>query len=115
MKTTFWIAGWVIVVLLVTGGAGVTAAQGSGILEINPVPGAPRAGMGASKIDAIIDTEEIVIDDIRFRIARDAIFFDKGRQRQVSLYFFKVGDLVRYNVNEQGEIDDLWEFSEDGI
>jgi hypothetical protein len=115
MKTTFWIAGWVIVVLLVTGGAGDTVAQSSGILEINPVPGAPRAGMGASKINELISTEEIVIDDIQFRIARDATFFDKGHQRQVSLYFFKVGDLVRYNVNELGEIDDLWVFSEDGI
>jgi hypothetical protein len=112
MKTAFRIAGWLIVASLM-GIATETSAQSTGILTIKPAPGVPGAGLGAAQIDEMISTEEIVIDDMHFRIARDATFFDKGHQREVSLYFFKVGDRVRYTTNDQGEIEDLWVFSED--
>ncbi len=112
MNTAYRIAGWLIIASLM-GIAAEAYAQNTEILTVNPAPSVPGTGLGSARIDEMISTEEIVIDDMLFRIARDATFFDKGHQRAVSLYFFKVGDRVRYTLNEQGEIEDMWVFSED--
>jgi hypothetical protein len=112
MKTASCIAGWIILLSLI-GNVSAVSAQSQSILPIQPTPSVANSSLGAARIDELISTEEIVIDDMRFRIARNATFFDKGHQRQVSLYFFKVGDRVRYTTNEDGEIDDMWVFSED--
>ena len=112
MKTVACNAGRVLLLALMVLWPAASVKSQS-ILPITPVPTTQAASLGAAQIDELISTEEIIIDDIRFRIARDATFFDKGHQRQVSLYFFKVGDRVRYTTNEDGEIDDMWVFAED--
>ena len=66
----------------------------------------------ASRIDVIINSDEIVIDDTRYRIATGAAFLASNEETPLSFSSFSEGDAVGYSLNADGEIEALWKSAE---
>jgi len=78
------------------------------------LPGYAQADTGDLQIDVISDTDEdtIVLDDMVFKIAADAVFYASDKRSPISFGRFKEGDWVGIIVNADREIVEMWLSSE---
>ena len=64
-------------------------------------------------IESIPSENEIVIGDITFRIASNAVFYARDKRTKVSFSRFRQGDSIGFSVSPNGEIDQMWFSAED--
>jgi hypothetical protein len=71
----------------------------------------PSADDGKKKqivIEKILSTDKIVIGDVQFRIASDAVFYAKDKRTEVPFSQFKEGDHIGMSIGPNGEIEAMW-------
>jgi hypothetical protein len=90
----------------------IIVATGFIILMGAITPGLAQSDTAASQIDAIIDSNEIVIADQSYKIASNAEFYASDERSEISFSRFEEGDWVEFSLNENGEIDEMWMSSE---
>lgn len=66
----------------------------------------PKGFDGYGRIDRI-NQQEVVIDDIFFKLATD-VSFSTPRRKKATSYAFEAGRLVGYILNDRREIKSLW-------
>jgi hypothetical protein len=64
------------------------------------------------RIDAISDSNTVVIGDVTYKVADNANLYGEGRITAFSLSSFNVGDRVEFIIDNNGEIVDMWVVSE---
>jgi hypothetical protein len=64
-------------------------------------------------IGSIPRANEIVIGDVTFRVASNAVFYARDKRTRVSFSKFKEGDSIGMSVSPNGEIEQMWFSAED--
>jgi len=81
-------------------------------LILPAVVGVARDSLASTQIGAIIGSDTVVLGDLTFKIAPDALFFQSDKKTQISFSAFKEGDSVEFSINSDGQIDEMWLSSE---
>ena len=74
--------------------------------------GYAQAKKGDLQIDAISDSDTVVLGDMVFKVADDAVFYAQDKRSPISFSRFKEGDWVGIIVNSNHEIVEMWLSSE---
>ena len=74
--------------------------------------GVAAAKTGGLQIDAILESGSIVLGDVTYDIADDAVFYGSDMRSRRSLSDFKEGDRVGLIVDPDGKIVEMWLSSE---
>lgn len=74
--------------------------------------GLATAKTGGLQIDAILESGSIVLGDVTYDFAEDAVFYGSDMQSRKSLSDFKEGDRVVLIVRSDGKIVKMWLSSE---
>ncbi len=77
-----------------------------------PAAALAQGNTAAVQIEAIPGDGTIVIGDMTFKLAAEALFLGKDERTEISLSGFKEGDWVEFSVNSDGEIEEMWFSSE---
>jgi hypothetical protein len=67
---------------------------------------------GGMQIDAILESGSIVLNDVTYDIADNAVFYGRDMQSRISLSDFKEGDRVVLIIDPDGKITHMWLSSE---